>query len=110
MPPMSLTQRPWPCMTGSTGTIAICILRWAGRTQPRCPWAEFFRSCGRLPQRFAESSRLINLHAGHDGVVHIVVALIVVIRSPDHFRIRLIGIYVDHPSEKMRPELSARSV
>src|SRR5580704_9674989 len=53
---------------------------------------------------------LVHLHSGHGGVVHVVVPLVVVIGGPDFLWVGLIGIDVDHPSKKVRKELTTGGV
>src|SRR5579883_67138 len=97
-------------MSGSSLFIAMCTSLWAGRTQTLRHWAEFCRSCGRSRRKSAEYEELVHLHAGHGGVVHVVVAMIVIIDGPDFCGIGFVGIDVDHPSENVGIEFSTGSL
>ena len=52
--------------------------------------------------------KLLHLHPGHRGVIHVVMTLIVIVGGPHLLGIGLIRVYMNHPAEQMRVELAAR--
>jgi hypothetical protein len=51
-------------------------------------------------QRHADRRQTsIHVHAGHSGVIHVVVPLVIIHGGPNLLRVGLVGVDVDHPSE-----------
>jgi hypothetical protein len=55
-----------------------------------------------------ESRPSLHLHSRHRRMVHVVVSRPMLVRRPDFLRIRLIRIHVNHPTEHVRKERTAR--
>src|ERR1700722_10583864 len=106
----------FPAATPRSASANTAISRTAARaiavpTKP-CPKASVSRSTAGRNKAAAPTtesrSASVHFHSRHAGMIHVVMALVVVHGRPDPLRVLLIRIDVYHPAEDVRNECAAR--